>query len=83
LKQFSGTTIVSVRRDRHVVIGGDGQVTLGNTKEIARAHEVVAMSIEFMLDLDLTGYLRNKFDQAKKNFRRLEEMSYDLAIREK
>lgn len=25
------TTIVSVRRDGHVVIGGDGQVTLGNT----------------------------------------------------
>lgn len=25
------TTIVSVRRNGHVVIGGDGQVTLGNT----------------------------------------------------
>lgn len=25
------TTIVSIRRNRHVVIGGDGQATLGNT----------------------------------------------------
>ncbi|TMP70522.1 HslU--HslV peptidase proteolytic subunit, partial [Pseudoalteromonas ruthenica] len=25
------TTIVSVRRDNKVVIGGDGQVSLGNT----------------------------------------------------
>lgn len=31
LKQYHGTTIVSVRRDNQVVIGGDGQVTLGAT----------------------------------------------------
>ena len=31
MKQFRGTTIVSVRRDKQVVIGGDGQITLGNT----------------------------------------------------
>jgi ATP-dependent HslUV protease subunit HslV len=31
LQQLKGTTIVSVRRDNKVVIGGDGQVTLGNT----------------------------------------------------
>lgn len=28
---FHGTTIVTVRRDGKVVVGGDGQVTLGNT----------------------------------------------------
>jgi len=28
---FHGTTIVSIRRDGKVVVGGDGQVTLGNT----------------------------------------------------
>ena len=31
MEQFHGTTIVSVRRDNIVCIGGDGQVTLGNT----------------------------------------------------
>ncbi len=30
MEQFHGTTIVCVRRGRHVAIGGDGQVTLGN-----------------------------------------------------
>lgn len=30
LQQFRGTTILSVRRDGKVVIGGDGQVTMGN-----------------------------------------------------
>ena len=31
MEQYHGTTIVSVRRDDEVVIGGDGQVSLGNT----------------------------------------------------
>ena len=30
MQQFHGTTILSVRRDRKVALGGDGQVTLGN-----------------------------------------------------
>ena len=31
MEQYHGTTIVSVRRGNQVAIGGDGQVTLGNT----------------------------------------------------
>ena len=31
MEQFHGTTIVSVRRDGRVAIGGDGQVSMGNT----------------------------------------------------
>ncbi len=31
LEQYRGTTILSIRRNGRVVIGGDGQVTLGNT----------------------------------------------------
>ena len=30
MEQYHGTTIVSVRRDRQVALGGDGQVTLGH-----------------------------------------------------
>jgi len=30
VEQYHGTTIISVRRGKHVVLGGDGQVTLGN-----------------------------------------------------
>ena len=30
-EKFHGTTIVGVRRDNEIVVGGDGQVTLGNT----------------------------------------------------
>ena len=31
MKQFDGTTIVSVRRNGKVAIAGDGQVSMGNT----------------------------------------------------
>ncbi|MEE8234477.1 MAG: ATP-dependent protease subunit HslV [Gammaproteobacteria bacterium] len=31
MEQFKGTTILSVRRDNHVVLGGDGQVSVGDT----------------------------------------------------
>ena len=40
MKQFEGTTIVSVRRGDKVVLGGDGQVTLGNTIMKANANKV-------------------------------------------
>lgn len=40
MDQYRGTTILSVRRDKHVVIGGDGQVTLGNTVMKANACKV-------------------------------------------
>ena len=30
MQQMLGTTIISVRRDNHVALGGDGQVTLNN-----------------------------------------------------
>jgi ATP-dependent HslUV protease subunit HslV len=40
LEQFRGTTILSVRRGNQVVIGGDGQVTLGNTIMKGNARKV-------------------------------------------
>ena len=40
MEQFHGTTILAVRRDGHVAIGGDGQVTLGNTIMKGNARKV-------------------------------------------
>lgn len=40
MEQFRGTTILSVRRGDSVVIGGDGQVTLGNTVMKGNARKV-------------------------------------------
>ena len=40
MDQYRGTTIVSVRRDNKVVIGGDGQVSQGNTIMKGNARKV-------------------------------------------
>lgn len=45
MSEFHGTTIVCVRRDGHVALGGDGQVTLGdkvvkgNASKVRRLHD--------------------------------------------
>jgi ATP-dependent HslUV protease subunit HslV len=40
MEQYRGTTIVSVRRDNKVVIGGDGQVSQGSTVMKGNARKV-------------------------------------------
>ena len=40
MKQFDGTTIVSVRRNGKVAIAGDGQVSMGNTVMKGNARKV-------------------------------------------
>lgn len=52
MEQFSGTTILSVRRDDSVVIGGDGQVSLGDTIMKGNARKVRRM----YNDQILTGF---------------------------
>ena len=41
--RIRSTTVIAVRRDDHVVLGGDGQVTVGNTVAKASARKVRRM----------------------------------------
>ena len=40
MEQFHGTTILSIRRDGVVAMGGDGQVSMGNTVMKGNARKV-------------------------------------------
>ncbi|MCO6441578.1 MAG: ATP-dependent protease subunit HslV [Nitrococcus mobilis] len=40
MRQFQGTTIIALRRNGHTVVGGDGQVTLGDTVMKGNARKV-------------------------------------------
>jgi len=40
MRQFDGTTILCVRRGDQVALGGDGQVTMGNTRVKGNARKV-------------------------------------------
>ena len=43
-EKWYGTTIVSVRKNNHVVIAGDGQVTLGDTVVKSNARKVRSLA---------------------------------------
>ena len=35
-----------------------------------------------LVEFDMTGYLRTKYDQAKRNLRKIEQIDYEIKIRE-
>jgi translin len=60
-------------------------VLLINNGDYSKMHEIkntVSEIVQILLDANLTGHLRQKFDQAKKSQQRIEQMIYDLKIRE-
>lgn len=57
------------------------RATHGDTREVRRAHEALAEAMSFLISLDLTGYLRTKFDQAKQSERKMEQIMYDLSLK--
>lgn len=59
------------------------RATDGDVKEVKRAKDELDLIITFLVSLDLTGYLRTKFDQAKSAARKMEDIAYDLAMRKR
>ncbi|MBI4135396.1 hypothetical protein HY477_01535 [Candidatus Uhrbacteria bacterium] len=57
------------------------RATQGRTQEVEKLAEVVRDVVEQLIKFDLTGYLRTKYDQAKQNLRRVEEVLYDIKMR--
>lgn len=55
--------------------------TAGNEAEVIRAHQSVEAVAEEVMRMNLTGSLRQKYDQLKTNLRKFEEMRYDLSLR--
>jgi translin len=50
-------------------------------ESVERMFHEVRDVIEFLLKMNLTGSLRNKFDQAKHNLRKIEEVRYECSRR--
>ncbi|MFH0988224.1 MAG: hypothetical protein V1763_02535 [Parcubacteria group bacterium] len=49
--------------------------------EVMKAREVIVDIIHELMQANLTGYLRTKFDQAKRHWQKAEEIVYDISIR--
>ncbi|MFA5935237.1 MAG: hypothetical protein WC787_00050 [Patescibacteria group bacterium] len=57
------------------------RATEGDDAAVERFYAMAESIIEALLQLDLTGGLRSKFDQAKQHLRKLEDIRYDMSER--
>lgn len=57
------------------------QAAIGKFEAVAEIKGQVSDILAELLDFDLTGYLRTKYDQARGNLRKLEQMAYEINLR--
>lgn len=50
-------------------------------KEVKKANEVAEAIIHELIDMDLTGYNRQKFDQAKQALQKLQQIVYEVSLK--
>lgn len=55
--------------------------TAKDRAEVRRSHAAVETVAGELIAMNITGSLRSKYDQMKTNFRKLEEILYDLSLR--
>jgi len=55
--------------------------TDGNAEEVALIKSAIEEIVNALLAMDLGGYLRTKFDQAKNSLRRAEDVLYEITLR--
>jgi translin len=49
--------------------------------EVEEFKKAIESIMQELIEMNLTGYLRTKYDQAKNNMRKIEEIMYDISIR--
>ncbi len=55
--------------------------TRGDRAPIEQFYQDAVELMDFLLQMDLTGHLRTKVDQAKQHVKKLEEIRYDMSLR--
>lgn len=53
----------------------------GKYESVAEMKDKAEEIMNSLLDFDLTGYLRTKYDQARGHLRKLEQMAYEIRLR--
>jgi predicted translin family RNA/ssDNA-binding protein len=60
---------------------GTNMAAKGKIKEFENASQTIEDIMAELINFDLTSYLRTKYDQARNNLRKIEQISYDINIR--
>jgi len=53
----------------------------GNIDEVEKIKNIINEVMAELVEFDMTGYLRTKYDQAKGNLRKIEQIAYEINIR--
>lgn len=59
------------------------QAASGKFTEVAKTKKIAEEIMAQLIDFDMTGYLRTKYDQARGHLRKLEQMAYEIKLRGK
>ena len=57
------------------------QAAAGQLKEVARIKGLIDEIMAELVEFDLAGYLRTKYDQARGNARKIEQINYEINLR--
>ncbi len=57
------------------------QAAKGKYSEVAKIKKTAEEIMAQLIDFDMTGYLRTKYDQSRGHLRKLEQMSYEIKLR--
>jgi len=55
----------------------------GNIKEVEKMQTLISDIMAELVEFDMTGYLRTKYDQARGNLRKIEQINYEINLRKK
>lgn len=58
------------------------EAAAGRTNEVEKIRAVADQLMAELSEFDMTGYLRTKFDQAQGSLKKIEQINYELKIRE-
>ncbi len=59
------------------------QAAKGKFTEVAKIKKIAEATMTQLIDFDMTGYLRTKYDQSRGHLRKLEQMAYEIKLRTK
>jgi predicted translin family RNA/ssDNA-binding protein len=53
----------------------------GDLEAVGKIKEIINQIMAELVEFDMTGYLRTKYDQARGNLRKIEQINYEINIR--
>lgn len=74
---LSGLSDVLGEMARYAIL----HATNHNRDAVESTYRTAETVMDALVEMDLTGPLRNKFDQAKNHFRKIEQIRYELSLR--